>query len=95
MTVRKLSDGTIEIAGDCGLEDAEALHAQLLAAPEAGVDWAACESLHTAALQVLLAARPSLRGTPSDPFLDTHIAPLVVDPHTSAATDSVQTGTRS
>lgn len=93
MTVRKLSDGTIEIAGHCGLEDAEALHAQLLSAPDACVDWAACESLHTATLQVLLAARPELRGTPSAPFLCTHIAPLLAEPHSNDAPDSDQTGT--
>ena len=37
--------------------------------PDAPVDWSACGQLHTAVVQVLLAARPPMEGNPGTPFL--------------------------
>ena len=81
MTVRLLERAVIELSGTCGVGDAETLQRGLLAAPDSTVKWDACEQLHTAVLQVLLAARPRVRGVPSNPFLAKHVAPLL---HASA-----------
>ena len=77
MTVAVRDDGVIELAGRCGVDDAEALQRHLLAAPESTVEWTTCEQLHAAVLQVLLVAKPRIQGVPSSPFLSAHVAPLV------------------
>jgi hypothetical protein len=77
VTVHLEKTGVIALAGRCGVEEAEELQRHLLAAPEAIVDWTGCESLHAAVVQVLLAARPQIRGAPSSAFLEKHIAPLL------------------
>ena len=77
MTVTVQPNGVIALEGNCGVEDAEALQRQLLAAPNTAVAWDSCEHLHAAVLQVLLVAKPRLLGVPSSPFLEAHIAPLV------------------
>jgi hypothetical protein len=77
MTVRVAGDGTIELSGHCGVADAEALQGRLLAAPGSPVEWGTCEHLHSAVLQVLLIAKPRLRGVPPSAFLRTHIEPLL------------------
>ena len=77
MTVRVTAAGTIEISGHCGVEDAEALQRQLLAAPRPTVEWSTCRSLHSAVIQVLLVAKPGIRGLPSNAFLTMHVAPLL------------------
>ncbi len=78
MTVRMSAEGAIELSGRCGVEDAEALHRHLLAAPRSTVEWSDCEYLHSAVIQVLLVGRPRVQGVPSNVFLKTHIAPLVL-----------------
>ncbi len=77
MTIRITQDGTIEVAGRCGVEDAEVLQGHLLAAPRSTVEWSGCEHLHSAVLQVLLIAKPRLRGVPPNAFLRTHVEPLL------------------
>ena len=77
MTVSVPEQGMIVLAGRCGVEDAAELQRQLLAAPQSTVEWAACESLHSAVIQVLLAARPRMRGAPSNAFLAKYIMPVV------------------
>ena len=77
MTVRLTEDGTIELTGRCGVEDAEQLQGYLLAAPESTVEWGTCEHLHSGVLQVLLIARPRISGVPASAFLSTHIEPLL------------------
>ena len=80
MTVNVTTDGTIELSGHCGVEDAEALQRQLLDAPGATIAWNGCEHLHSAVIQVLLLSKPNIRGSPASAFLRTHIAPLVAAP---------------
>jgi hypothetical protein len=75
MTVHVNDAGVIELTGRCAAGDAELLLQQLLAAPGSSVEWGGCEHLHSAVLQVLLAARPPMRGTPANSFLATHVAP--------------------
>jgi hypothetical protein len=41
------------------------------------VDLAACSFLHTALLQLLLAARPILASPPTDPYLARWVGPLL------------------
>ena len=76
MTVRR-DGGTIHLEGQCPVEEAEALTA-LLESPGAwAVEWSACRHLHTALVQVLLRYRPSIEGTPTDPFLDRLVMPAL------------------
>jgi hypothetical protein len=72
MTVKRDADGAIILAGDCGAEDAETLLEHLQAPPAgqgATVDWSACTGLHAAVLQILMAARPTIRGACGDAFV--------------------------
>jgi len=77
MTVRLTAEGTIELSGRCGVEDAEVLQRHLLAAPRSTVEWSTCEHLHSAVVQVLLAGKPLVRGSPLNAFLRAHVAPLL------------------
>ena len=55
MTVQRDEGRCDRASGRCGVEDAEALQRHLLAAPRSTVEWSACEHLHSAVIQVLLA----------------------------------------
>jgi hypothetical protein len=65
MTVR-LDDGAIVVEGVCPVEDAEALLEQLQAHPGVPVDCTGCSSMHTAVIQVLMAANAAIAGTCGD-----------------------------
>ena len=65
MTVRQ-HDGAIVIEGMCPVEDAETLLEQLQAHPGMPVDCGRCASMHTAVLQVLMAAGATIRGACGD-----------------------------
>ena len=69
MTVELRADGVVVLEGACPNEDAEQLLQLLLESPGVAVDWQACESAHTAVIQVLLAAKPALRWPPKSQFL--------------------------
>ena len=79
MTVRLSAGGNIELDGRCGSEEAETLLHYLLTTPAAHVDWRSCTDAHTAVIQILLAARPVLRGPPASEFLRTYLN-SAVDP---------------
>ena len=79
MTVR-LVDGAIVLEGACPVEDAEPLQSLLLQYPEAAVDWRACDVAHTAVLQILLAARRSIKGPARAAFLQDFILPVLTSP---------------
>ncbi|KAA2236273.1 hypothetical protein [Salinarimonas soli] len=76
MTVR-LDGQLVRLEGACPVEDAEVLLRLLLASPEAAVDWRACESLHGAVAQVLLASGAPLQGPPASPFLRQWVEPAL------------------
>jgi hypothetical protein len=80
MSVERIDDATIRLQGVCPIEDAEPLLQCLLATPGAVVDWSGCDAAHTAVIQVLLAAKPSLHGPPRGAFLRDVVAPLLVRP---------------
>ena len=71
MTVRLANEGAILLVGECPVEDAETLLEHLQARREGPVDWSGCTRLHTAVLQVLMAARPTLVGECGDEFVRT------------------------
>jgi hypothetical protein len=71
MTVSLNEAGVIVLAGECPVEDAEILLQHLQARPVGPVDWSATGTLHTAVLQVLMAATPKLLGTCGDEFVRT------------------------
>ena len=77
MTVRAAADGCIELVGICPSGDAEALLQLLLADPGATVDWRQCSAAHTAVVQVLMAARPTLRGPPAGTSLRDWVGPAL------------------
>jgi hypothetical protein len=57
----ELRGETIHLRGGCGVEDSEKLLDHLLAG-RTRVDLAACESMHAAVLQLLMAAQPAIVG---------------------------------
>jgi hypothetical protein len=73
MSVSLGDRGVILLTGICPIEDAEALLQRLCDKPDATVDWSGCEQAHAAVIQVLLAARPRLVGSPTDAFLREHL----------------------
>lgn len=77
MTVRLTAQGEIVLEGACSSEDAEVLLQNLIAAPAARVDLRACESAHTAVIQVLLAANPNVLGPPAGAALRDWVYPIL------------------
>jgi hypothetical protein len=69
MTVRRGDDGVIVLDGECPVEDAETLLQLLQAQPGGPVDGSACTRMHTAVLQVLMAAAAPMRGECGDTFV--------------------------
>jgi len=69
VSVRRRDDGTILLEGDCPVDDAEPLLQLLQTTPVASVDWTRSRHLHTAVLQVIVAARPTLIGRCGDPWV--------------------------
>jgi anti-anti-sigma regulatory factor len=75
-----LEDGVIQLRGECPVGDAEPLLALLQADAKRLVDLSEVVTLHTAVVQVLLALRPTVRGSARDAFLHRWIEPLFVRP---------------
>ena len=72
-----IEDGVIRLQGACPIEDAEVLLRGLLEHPGTPVDWSGCDQAHGAVIQVLMAARPAMVGSPTDPFLRRHLTGLI------------------
>lgn len=70
-------DDAVELVGECGLDDAEPLLRRLLTEPAKPVDVTRCVRLHTAVVQVLLAARPEVRGPFAGGFFRTAVEPVL------------------
>lgn len=77
MTVR-VDDGVIVLAGPCPVEDAEPL-LRALQDGAAAIDLTAATRLHTAIVQLLLAARPSIVAMPAEPFLRDLLLPALIE----------------
>lgn len=67
----------IKLVGDCGVEDAETLHAKLLRAKDdARLDLSECQHLHSAVVQVLLTQPRQLkRGRDDDSWIALWLQP--------------------
>jgi hypothetical protein len=77
MTVRTSAEGVIVLSGRCDSDDAESLLQALLVSTSPQVDWTACEYAHSAVIQVLLIARPVMRGEPGAEALRRWISPMI------------------
>jgi hypothetical protein len=71
MTVRSVQ-GRIILEGRCRVEDAEPLLSALRQSPGNVVDMSMAETVHTAVVQVLLAAGPAIVGAHKHAFLARH-----------------------
>jgi len=71
MTVRS-QDGQIILEGRCRVEDAEALLTALQQQPDGVVHLDKAETIHSAVVQVLLAAKPRIAGASKHDFLTKH-----------------------
>ncbi len=76
MKVEREGD-VVHLSGHCRVEDAEALAALLQTSGSVSVDVSACDSLHAAVVQVLLAFRARVVGAPAEPFLRSHLVPAL------------------
>lgn len=76
MTVR-LGDGAVLLEGTCLIDDAAPLLDLMLAHPGLPIDLDECVRIHMAVAQILLAARPAVRGHPKDVFLKDRLVPLL------------------
>jgi hypothetical protein len=86
MSVRIAGDSVL-LEGPCPAEDAETLLIALQEDRARTVDLAKAGRLHTAVVQILLAAKANLVGVPGDPFQRDHVfAPLI---QSSATRDDI------
>jgi hypothetical protein len=74
MSVHRDDSGAIVLDGVCPVEDAEPLLRMLQTTPAAGLDWTRCSQLHTAVLQVILAAGMVPAGPCGDAWVGQWIA---------------------
>ncbi len=77
MTVTMNASDRIDLTGICPAEDAEILLQHLLAHSDAAIDWRGCETAHSAVVQVLMAARRAMLGTPAGTFIRVFVAPAL------------------
>lgn len=77
MSVR-LSGGAVRLEGDCPVEDAEALLTLLQENSAATIHINDCGRLHMAVMQVLLAARRPIQGTPGNGFVREWLLPQLL-----------------
>lgn len=76
MSVWLKDDGVVVLDGDCLSEDAEPLLGHL-STPGRTVDWRACDTAHTAVVQVLIAAGAPVVGPPRGAFLRLFVEPAL------------------
>lgn len=74
MPIRR-DDDTIHLEGVCAVEDAEELLQQLQSGATA-IDWTSCQHLHAACLQLMIAVRLPIHGTPANPEIARWLLPL-------------------
>ena len=74
MSVKK-GEHAVVLEGHCPVEDAEPLLQLLQSNPTVPLDWRQCQSIHTAVLQVILAAKPKLIGPCADFWTERWLRP--------------------
>ena len=72
MTIQ-IDTGVATLSGRCGADDAEPLLLALQDDPDLVVDLATATRLHTAIVQILVAAKPTVRGLEAHPVLQEFI----------------------
>ena len=65
----EMKDGVLHCAGTLAVDDAEQLLQLVLDADKPAADLSACEHVHSACLQVLMAARVRVAAWPAHPAL--------------------------
>lgn len=70
MTVIRIDVRTVVLKGNCAADEAETLLQLLIETPAASVDWTQCEQLHTAVMQIVLAAKPRVIGPCGDAWVE-------------------------
>lgn len=65
----RYDDARAVFDGHVAVDDAEPLAQWLAVTPAGAVDLAACDHVHAAVLQVLMALRPPVAAAPADPWL--------------------------
>jgi hypothetical protein len=86
MTVILSAENVLLLDGVCSSEDAESLLQHLAHNSQMSVDLRNCESAHTSVVQVLMAARPKLVGSPSnDTPLWRWVYPALISPKQAKA----------
>ncbi|NBN92936.1 MAG: hypothetical protein EBS54_02245 [Betaproteobacteria bacterium] len=65
----EFGEDTAVFSGVCSVDEAEGLLSWMMQNPEGSADLQACEHLHAAVLQVLMACRPRLSAVPPPGFL--------------------------
>ena len=74
-------DGAVaRFEGACSVEEALPLNDWLLTTADARLDLGACTELHTAVLQVLMAAKRPVAVPPENAFLSRWVMPLFPSP---------------
>jgi hypothetical protein len=76
VSVRRDDSGKVFLEGRCPVEDAEQLLQMLQSNPGASCDLTLCNHLHTAVVQVILAARPPLIGPCGDAWVEQWIVSI-------------------
>ena len=64
-----IADYVVTLTGACGIEEAEELHAALCGVHEPVFDLAGATVLHTAIVQLILAAGGQVQHAPPEPLL--------------------------
>ena len=67
------TDTTAEVSGRIGAEECQDFMSWLQTHPQGQVDLSACEHLHAAALQCLMALKPRIAAAGDDPWLQSVI----------------------
>ena len=78
MSVRRDDSGNVILEGSCPVEEAEQLLQMLQSTPGAPCDLTRCNHLHTAVVQIILAARPTLIGPCGDPWVEQWIVSVAL-----------------
>lgn len=89
MTVR-VEGQTIHLEGRCRLEEAEQLLALFVQNPDHRVAIGASTSLHTAIVQILLAAKPMVLGRPANSFLSRFLSPVLENESSASSQRSLR-----
>ena len=73
----ELRNGVATVSGVLTVDEVEPLVAWLRCTPRPRVNLRQCTHLHTAGLQALIAFGAKISSAPADPFLATHVTPML------------------